>query len=388
MNKVPGAGYCMEAVGPTMNGVTASPPIPRIQAGVPALVLAPMEGVADAPMRALLSEVGGFTFCVVEYVRVSASVPGPRVFRQHIPELLAGGRTSAGLPVQVQLLGGDPGRLAEAAGVAVEVGARAIDLNFGCPARTVNRHDGGATLLQYPDRIRAIVEAVRRAVPAHLPVSAKLRLGWDEMTAIHANAERAAEGGADWITIHGRTKAQGYRPPAYWGPIGAVRARLGIPVVANGEIWTVGDVRRCHEETGCEHFMLGRGALADPSLAHAAGSALGIPGARPALAVARTPGAWLPLLCRFVELIRPTGITSVAAAARIKQWLRLANHDGSLTWFEAIKRRESLDELLDCLEDLAAHAPAAVVPLLADGGAAGAEPASPRHSRRTSQIRA
>jgi tRNA-dihydrouridine synthase C len=313
-----------------------------------------MEGVADAPMRALLSERGGFTFCVVEYVRVSSSVPGPRVFREHIPELQAGGRTPAGLPVQVQLLGGDPGRLAEAALVAVGIGARAIDLNFGCPARTVNRHDGGATLLQYPDRIRAIVAAVRRAVPAKLPVSAKLRLGWDEMDAIHANAERAAEGGADWLTIHARTKAQGYRPPAYWGPLGEVRARLRIPVVANGEIWTVEDLRRCRDETGCEHFMLGRGALADPALARAGARELGIPGAGPADPVARTPAAWLPLLRRFVELTMPSGITSVAAAARIKQWLRLANHDGSLAWFEEIKRREHVDEMLAHVELLAA----------------------------------
>ena len=147
----------------------------------------------DAAMRALLSELGGFTFCVAEFLRISQAVPGARVFQNHVPELMHGGRTTTGLPVQVQLLGGNPDKLANAAQIAIRAGARAVDLNFGCPARTVNRHDGGATLLQYPDRIREIVAAVRAAVPVELPVSAKLRLGWDDIHAIQVNAERAAE---------------------------------------------------------------------------------------------------------------------------------------------------------------------------------------------------
>ncbi len=151
--------------------VTTSAPFPWIQADVPALVLAPMEGVADVAMRALLSERGGFTFCVAEFLRISQAVPGTRAFQTHVPELMHGGTTPAGLPVQVQLLGGNPSLLAQAALVSIRAGALAVDLDFGCPARTVNRHDGGATLLQYPDRIREIVAAVRAAVPADLPVS-------------------------------------------------------------------------------------------------------------------------------------------------------------------------------------------------------------------------
>jgi tRNA-dihydrouridine synthase C len=309
-----------------------------------------MDGVTDAVMRAVLSERGGFTFCVSEFLRISKAVPHPRVFRAHVPELSDGCRTPAGLPVQVQLLGGDPAKLALAAQVAVRAGARAVDLNFGCPARTVNRHDGGATLLQYPDRIRAIVAAVRAALPADVPVSAKLRLGWDDIRAIHVNAERAAEGGAAWITIHARTKCQGYRPPAYWKPLGEVRARLGIPVVANGEIWTVADLRRCRDETGCCHFMLGRGAVADPSLVHAAARELRIPGAQGVAPFTKTPGEWLPLVKRLAELTPEPG----AVVPRVKQWLRIANHDGRLAWFDAVKQREGLAELLDGLRALAA----------------------------------
>ncbi|MBY0525366.1 MAG: tRNA-dihydrouridine synthase family protein [Gemmataceae bacterium] len=308
-----------------------------------------MEGITDAPMRVLMSELGGFTFCVTEFLRVSQSIPGARVFREHAPEMATGCRTHAGLPVQIQLLGGDPERLAQAALVAVGAGACAVDLNFGCPAPTVNRHDGGAALLHHPARIRAIVRAVRAALPPEVPVSAKLRLGWDDPNAIHVNAEHAAEGGAAWLTIHGRTRVQGYRPPAYWEPIGAVRARLGIPIVANGEIWTIEDIRRCRDETGCEHFMLGRGALACPMLARAAAWELGIPGASPETRFGRTPAEWLPLVKRFFEINRAMSVSPTCAVSRVKQWFRIANHDGRMNWFDAIKRLESPQALLDQL---------------------------------------
>src|SRR3954468_12047616 len=116
---------------------------PGIQPGRPAIVLAPMEGVTDAPMRELMTERGGFAFCVSEFLRVSQDVPPAKVFRRHIPELERPGcLTPSGVPVQVQLLGGDPELMAAAAEVAIAAGARAIDINFGCPAPTVNRHDG------------------------------------------------------------------------------------------------------------------------------------------------------------------------------------------------------------------------------------------------------
>src|SRR5207247_10677954 len=93
---------------------------------------------------------------------------------------------------------------------------------------------------------------------------------------IDANAEMAAEGGASWLTIHARTRVQGYAPPVDWAAIGRVRERLGIPVVANGDIWSVAGFRRCRDETGCRHFMLGRGALANPGLAHHVAADLGL----------------------------------------------------------------------------------------------------------------
>ena len=165
-----------------------------IRKGTPALVLAPMDGVTDALMRRLLTRVTPLSYCVTEFIRVSGSVPPAKTFLLDVPELETGARTESGAPVQVQLLGGDPDLLAESALLACKLGATAIDLNFGCPAPTVNRHDGGATLLKFPERIEKIVSAVRSAVPKEFSVSAKLRLGWDDPRAILHNAERAVRG--------------------------------------------------------------------------------------------------------------------------------------------------------------------------------------------------
>lgn len=320
----------------------------------PALILAPMEGVTDAPMRAVQGTVGAFTFAVSEFLRVSHAVPPKHVFHNHVPELQTGGRTVTGLPVQVQLLGGDAGRMAESAARACELGAAAIDINFGCPAPTVNRHDGGATLLRYPKRIREIVSAIRHAVPAAIPVSAKLRLGWDGIDAIDENAAMAAEGGASWLTIHGRTRVAGYAPPVFWKPIGRVREQLGLPVVANGDIWALADFRRCREESGCIHFMLGRGALADPLLARRVAVELGL--APPA--VEGSAGFdWRAPLRSLVEWTeRFHEGRSEKTLCRLKQWLRVAATAGTFTQFDAVKRAESVEELFAALDPLVGRA--------------------------------
>ena len=340
---------------------------PSLARGQPALILAPMEGVTDAPMRALMTERGGFRYCVSEFLRVSSEVPPAKVFLGHVPELKKNCQTDAGCPVQIQILGGDPERMARAANLAYQIGARAIDINFGCPAPTVNRHDGGATLLKYPDRIFAIVKAVRDALPKEIPVSAKMRLGWDTQEPILLNAERAAEAGAAWITIHGRTKMQGYMPPAYWRPIGEVRKRVSIPIVANGDIWSFEDFLRCQEETGAEHFMLGRSALADPNLVYRISEALGspVPHAPQAPLEIKPFGVnraeWVPLLLRFIELSEPYTDHPRYLLARIKQWMRLVFVSRKIDWFDTLKRLESLDEVFALLEGRSAFASAEMI---------------------------
>ncbi len=321
-----------------------------IKIGQPAVFLAPMEGVTDGPMRALMSELGGFTHCVTEFLRVSQTVLPRKCFQRHAIELAHGSRTASGIPVVLQLLGGNPERLAQSAALGVEMGAMGIDLNFGCPAPTVNSHDGGATLLKYPERLEAIIKAVRKAVPAHIPVSAKLRLGWDSFEPVLENAARAEQSGASWITIHGRTKMQGYMPPAYWGPIGEVRRRLKIPVVANGDIWTISDFRACREQTGCEHFMLGRGALANPNLALEVSRELGLP--VPFSAARPSAQEWQCLLARFLNLCSPNSDNPNYALRRVKQWLRYASQHGDFSDFHLVKLLETEPQLQAMLPSL------------------------------------
>ena len=231
------------------------------------IYLAPMEGLLDFVLRDILTRVGGVDRCVSEFIRVTHTLLNERTFLRVIPELANGGYTPCGVPVRAQLLGSDPVSMAENAARLAEFGPHGIDLNFGCPAKVVNRHGGGAALLQYPEELHAIVSAVRRAVPAQMPVSAKMRLGFNDDSRAVECAQALADGGAEELVVHARTKADAYRPPAYWERVNDIRLAVKIPVVANGEIWTVDDARRCRQASGCDHLMLGRGMVTDPGLA-------------------------------------------------------------------------------------------------------------------------
>lgn len=237
------------------------------------LLLAPMEGLLDHMLRDTLTRVGAaahtadFDVCVSEFIRVTDQLLPRVAFLRVVPELANGSRTPSGVPVRVQLLGSDPACLADNAARAAELGAYGIDLNFGCPAKTVNRHRGGAVLLKEPELLHAIVREVRAAVPAAVPVTAKMRLGYDSPEHATTCAQALSAGGAAEIAVHARTRMDGYRPPAYWEWIARVRDSVAVPVVANGEIWNVDDARRCLEVSGCDALMLGRGAVANPTLA-------------------------------------------------------------------------------------------------------------------------
>ena len=226
-----------------------------------------MEGLLDHTLREVLTAVGGIDRCVSEFIRVTDMLMPDRVFTRIVPELLQGGRTLAGVPVRPQLLGSDPQCLADNAAAIAALKPDGIDLNFGCPAKVVNRHGGGASLLQDPELLHRIVAAVRRAVPPGLPVSAKMRLGYEDASRARECALALAAGGASELVVHARTKADGYRPPAYWERVPAIREAVAIPVIANGEIWTPDDAERCRHVSGCDGLMLGRGMVVDPGLA-------------------------------------------------------------------------------------------------------------------------
>lgn len=282
------------------------------------LLLAPMEGLLDFVLRDVLTRVGGVDRCVSEFIRITGTLLPDKVFLRYVPELRNGSRTLAGVPVRAQLLGSDPVSMAENAARLAALGPEGIDLNFGCPAKVVNRHGGGAALLQEPERIATVVAAVRRAVPAHLPVSAKMRLGFNDTHLMRECAQAMQAGGAVELVVHARTKADGYRPPAYWEHIPTIRAAVSIPVVANGEIWTVADAQRCREVSGCDALMLGRGIVADPGLARAIRAAdAGQPDTDTVVWADLVPhlAAFWQLVCNDLEPRQRAG--------RLKQWLNL-----------------------------------------------------------------
>lgn len=232
------------------------------------IILAPMEGVVDHLMREMLTRIGGFDLCVTEFVRVVSTQLPDKVFYRFCPELHNNGYTPSGVKVKVQLLGQDPYWLAKNAVSAINLGSHGIDLNFGCPAKTVNKSKGGAVLLQYPDALYDIVKAVRDAVPSHHEVTAKIRLGYEDTSLAIENAQAIESAGASSLVVHARTKKDGYKPPAYWDWIAKIKKNTSIPLIANGEIWSAADAKNCISQSHTNDIMLGRGALSLPNLAN------------------------------------------------------------------------------------------------------------------------
>lgn len=237
------------------------------------IILAPMEGVADASMRRLLTNQGGFDLCVSEFIRIVDQKLPSRVFYRNCPELYNDCKTDAGTPVRIQLLGQEANWMAENAERAIRLGSHGIDLNFGCPSRTVNKNKGGAALLKEPESIYQIVKKVRETVPSYQTVSAKMRLGWDCKSQCVEIAQAIEAAGANELTVHARTKEEGYKPPAHWEYIKLIKDATNLNIIANGEVWNKEDYIRCHKISTCDDIMIGRGALTIPNLAqHLKGS--------------------------------------------------------------------------------------------------------------------
>jgi tRNA-dihydrouridine synthase C len=300
-----------------------------------------MEGVVDPVLRGLFSELGGVDLMVTEFIRVTDRELPDHVFLRDAPELSTGSQTASGTPVVVQLLGGQPDVVAVNARRATQLGSPGLDLNFGCPAKTVNRHDGGAALLREPARIEKIVRATRAAVAAHLPVSAKIRLGFHDTSACLDIAQAAAAGGASWITVHGRTRDEGYRPVVHWDLIARIAEALKIPVIANGEVWSPADAADIRRVTGCRHIMVGRGWVARPFLGHEI---------RSGRAPAGLTELW-PWLLRFFHRSEAAR-GSAFAVARCKQWVRSLSRNSPecAVLFERIKIASTSAEMLAGLQ--------------------------------------
>lgn len=270
-----------------------------------------MEGVLDPLVRHLLSDINDYDLCITEFLRVVASLLPIKSFYRLCPELRNQSQTASGTKVRIQLLGQHPGWLAENAARAVELGSWGVDLNCGCPSKMVNGHGGGASLLKDPELIYQATHGMRAAVPAELPVTVKVRLGWDSAQQSIEIAKAVAEGGANELVVHGRTRAAGYQADTInWPAIGEIRKQLEIPVIANGDITDWNSARDCQRITGCQDLMVGRGALQIPNLSRV------IKYNEPALSWS----AVLQLLLDYCHLEKQ-GDTGLYHVARIKQWL-------------------------------------------------------------------
>ncbi|SDI05999.1 tRNA-dihydrouridine synthase C [Pseudomonas benzenivorans] len=316
------------------------------------IALAPMEGLVDEILRDVLTRVGGIDWCVTEFIRVTERLLPASTYRKLAPELFGGARTAAGTPLRVQFLGSDPQCLADNAAFACSLGAPVVDLNFGCPAKTVNKSRGGAVLLKEPELLHAIVREVRRTLPGATPLTAKMRLGFDHKDYALDCARALAEGGAAQIVVHARTKVEGYKAPAHWEWVARVQEVVAVPVLANGEVWTLDDWRRCREISGVDDIMLGRGLVARPDLARQ------IAAARAGQAVVEMDWAELqPLLADFWRQARRK-MSPRYAPGRLKQWLALLtrSYPQAVELFGALRRESDcarIDALLGVTAPLA-----------------------------------
>lgn len=279
----------------------------------PVRLLAPMEGLTDPLMRRILTQIAydlgsPYDWAVSEFIRVTHYPLPAHVFYKYVPELYTEGCTASGTPVHVQLLGNNPETMAASALVAVSLGAKAIDLNFGCPAKTVNNHKGGSVLLEEPKTLYTIIRTVRDAIPNQIPVSAKIRLGYTDTSQSAEIGHAVADARADWLTVHARTKVDGYKPPAYWEKIAPFND-LGLPIIANGEIWNAEHARRCITQSQTHHLMLGRGAVTRPDLT--------------AIIAGKPDLGWADLCQHQLSFINDSTDNQNGLIGRYKQWLAM-----------------------------------------------------------------
>ncbi|EOF9947166.1 TPA: tRNA dihydrouridine synthase [Neisseria gonorrhoeae] len=306
------------------------------------IIPAPMRGLVDDVMRDLLTRIGGYDECVSEFVRITHTVHSRSIWLKYVPEIANGNKTFSGTPCTVQLLGSDADNMAANALEAVRFGADKIDLNFGCPAPTVNKHKGGAILLKEPELIFHIVKTLRGRLPAHIPLTGKMRLGYEDKSPALECACAIAEGRACGLTVHARTKAEGYEPPAHWEWIRKIHDTVNIPVTANGDVFSLQDYIGIKTISGCNSVMLGRGAVIRPDLARQ------IKQYENGGPVKDTDFAEVSTWIRqFFELCLTKEANNKYPIARLKQWLGMMKKtfDPAQTLFDRVRTVKDADEV-------------------------------------------
>lgn len=226
----------------------------------PPLQLAPMEGVGDRAFRKAIAAIGGFDEATREFLRVPKNAHVKSLAKVYDPHELGD------IPMAAQLMGSDLDLMAEMAHELEVMGAPRIDINCGCPSNTVTGRGAGSSLLKEPDFLCEVATSVVKAVS--IPVTVKLRSGFDDTSLFDENMLAAQSSGAAYITLHPRTKLEGYRPPARWELIARAKELLKIPVVGSGDILNIQDALNMLAQTGCDALMIGRGALINPFIFH------------------------------------------------------------------------------------------------------------------------
>lgn len=228
--------------------------------GCPYLLLAPMEGVGDRAFRRAMAAVGGFDESCTEFMRVPTNAHVVSLAKRYVAN------ETYPIPQAAQLMGSDPQLMADMAREVVKRGAPRVDLNCGCPSNTVTGKGAGSSLLKEPNHLYQVAKAMVEAVP--VPVTAKLRSGFEDTSLFKENLLAAQASGIQYLTLHPRTKIDGYGPPARWDLIAEAKQLLKIPVVGNGDILNVQDALNMLKQTGCDALMIGRGSVINPFIFH------------------------------------------------------------------------------------------------------------------------
>jgi tRNA-dihydrouridine synthase B len=233
----------------------------------PPCILAPMEGITDRGFRRSIRSLGGCGLTVTEFVSSEAMTRNvAKAWR--MAEI-----DDDEHPVSIQIYGRDPVRMADAARFCEELGADIVDINLGCPSKTVTSGCSGSALMREPELASEIFAAVGEAV--RVPFTVKMRMGWDDRSRNADDiAHRAERAGAKMIVVHGRTRMAMYKGEADWPWIATVKAAVGVPVVVNGDVLTVEDAFRAMTLSGADGVMVGRGIMRNPWLLRQIGEAL------------------------------------------------------------------------------------------------------------------
>lgn len=234
--------------------------LPKDIHGCPYLQLAPMEGVGDRCFRRAMAFIGGFDEAVRDFLRVPTNAHVKSLAKVYAADEISP------IPLAAQIMGSDPELMAGMARELAGMGAPRIDINCGCPSNTVTGRGAGSSLLKDPNLVAEVARAVVLAVS--IPVTIKMRSGYEDISLFSENILAAEESGVRYITLHPRTKVDGYGPPARWDLIALAKSILKIPLVGNGDILTVEDALHVLKTTHCDGLMIGRGSIVNPFIFH------------------------------------------------------------------------------------------------------------------------